>query len=70
MKMTNPLFTASAASVVYFFIFIMLKYSLENRILDMQNALEGALAGALFFWVFIFVVHYFLNRNKSLDRLK
>lgn len=66
MKMTNPLLTASAASVVYFFIFIMLKYFLENRILDLQSALSGA----LFFWVFIFVVHYFLNRNKSPDRLK
>ncbi|VVB87304.1 Uncharacterised protein [uncultured archaeon] len=60
MKKTNPFLTASTASVLYFIVFIMLKYFLENEIPGWQSAVSGALA----FWFFIFLVHQYLNRAK------
>lgn len=64
MEKTNPYFTASAASLTYFVIFIILKYLLHDKVLDWQ----GALIGALIFWVVIFIVHQILNkRSDDLD---
>lgn len=60
MKKTNSLITATTASMLYFIIFIMLKYSLQNKILDWQSGLLGALV----FWFFIFLVHHFLEKGK------
>jgi len=62
MVKTNPYFTASAASLAFFVIFISLKYLLENKPLD----LPGALIGAGVFWVVIFIVHHFLNKQSEI----
>ncbi len=59
MEKKSPFFTASIASVVYFVIFIVLKYFLQNKTIDWQNALFGA----MIFWIVIFVVHYFLDKR-------
>lgn len=61
MVKTNPFFTASAASLTYFVIFIILKYLSDNRDVDLQ----GALMGAVIFWIVIFIVHHFLNRQSE-----
>lgn len=58
MDKKNPFFTASTASVIYFIIFIILKYSLAKKVDWM-----GALLGAVFFWIVIFLVHQFLKRR-------
>ena len=62
MVKTNPYFTASAASLTYFIIFISLKYLSQNKEVDVK----GALIGAAVFWVVIFVVHHFLNRKSEI----
>jgi len=62
MVKMNPYFTASAASLAFFVIFICLKYLLENKHVDVQ----GALIGAGVFWVVIFIVHHFLNRQYEI----
>ncbi len=59
--MKKTIFVAFAASISYFIIYIILRYSLQNAILDWQSALSGALV----FWLFIFVVHHFLGRTKQ-----
>lgn len=59
--MKKTILVAFAASTSYFIIYIILKYSLQNAILDWKSALSGALA----FWLFIFVVHHFLSRTKQ-----
>jgi hypothetical protein len=61
MDKKSPFFTASAASVIYFIIFILLKYSLQMREIDWQGALQGAIV----FWIVIFVVHQLLERRFS-----
>lgn len=61
MDKSNPFFTASVASALYFIIFVMLKYSLRQHEVDWQ----GALSGAVIFWVVIFLVHQFLKRRSS-----
>jgi hypothetical protein len=61
MDKKSPFFTASAASVMYFIIFILLKYSLQMREIDWL----GALQGAVIFWIVIFVVHQLLKRRFS-----
>jgi membrane associated rhomboid family serine protease len=59
MEKNSPFFTATVASVFYFVIFIMLKYFLQNKTVDWQSALFGAVV----FWLVIFIVHYFLDRR-------
>jgi hypothetical protein len=61
MDKKSPFFTASAASVMYFIIFILLKYLLQMREIDWLGALQGAIV----FWVVIFVVHQLLKRRFS-----
>ncbi|MCX9084016.1 MAG: hypothetical protein OIN87_04355 [Candidatus Methanoperedens sp.] len=61
MVETNPYFTASAASLAYFVIFISLKYFSQNKEID----LKGALIGACIFWLVIFMVHQYLNRKSK-----
>ncbi len=61
MVKTNPYFTASAASITYFVIFIVLKYLLKGKGIDFS----GALIGAIIFWIVIFLVHQFLNRRSE-----
>jgi uncharacterized membrane protein (GlpM family) len=61
MDKKSPFFTASAASVIYFIIFILLKYFLQMREIDWQGALQGAIV----FWIVIFVVHQLLKRRFS-----
>ncbi|NJD53674.1 MAG: hypothetical protein FIB07_12490 [Candidatus Methanoperedens sp.] len=64
MEKTNSYFTASAASLTYFVTFIILKYLLHNKVLDWN----GALIGAIIFWIVIFIVHQILNkRSDNLD---
>lgn len=60
MDKKSPYFTASSASIVYFIIYFMLKYLL-GKVLDF----EGALIGAVGFWVVIFIVHQLLARRHS-----
>jgi hypothetical protein len=62
MVKMNPYFTASVASLAFFVIFISLKYLLENKPPDVL----GALIGAGVFWVVIFIVHHFLNRQYEI----
>jgi hypothetical protein len=59
--MKKTLHVAFAASASYFIIYILIKFFLENAVIDWKSALTGALA----FWFFIFLVHYFLNRAKE-----
>jgi uncharacterized membrane protein (GlpM family) len=59
MEKKSPFFTASVASIVYFIIFIALKYFLQDRFVDWQGALQGAVV----FWIVIFLVHRFLVRR-------
>ncbi len=61
MPKTNPYFTASGASLIYFITFIILKYFLHNKEWDW----EGAFTGALVFWVVIFIIHQLLNRQLN-----
>ena len=62
MVKSNPYFTASVASLAYFVIFIGLKYLSENKHVDVK----GALIGSGIFWIVIFVVHHFLNRQSEI----
>jgi uncharacterized membrane protein (GlpM family) len=59
MEKNDPFFTATMASIVYFVIFIVLKYFLQNKTVDWQSALLGAVG----LWIVIFVVHHLLNRR-------
>lgn len=61
MEKTNPYFTATAASLTYFIIFIILKLLFENKKVDVW----GALIGAGIFWFVIFFVHRYLNRKSE-----
>ncbi|MCZ7356434.1 MAG: hypothetical protein O8C66_03275 [Candidatus Methanoperedens sp.] len=62
MEKKSPFFTASAASVVFFIIFIALKYLVSvEKILDWKGALEGA----VIFWIVIFLVHQFFLRRTA-----
>jgi uncharacterized membrane protein (GlpM family) len=60
MFKNSPFFTASAASVIYFVIYIIIKYFGEQKI-----DLMGGLIGAIIFWIVIFIVHKLLNRRFS-----
>lgn len=61
MDKKSPYFTASMASILYFIIYFVLKYFLQQRVLDY----EGALIGAVGFWIVIFIVHMLLGRRFS-----
>ena len=60
MQKMSPFFTATAASLVYFFTFLIIKYLLEDRHVDWNSALQGAVV----FWFVIFIIHQFLNRRQ------
>lgn len=60
MDKKSPYFTASAASVLYFIVYVTLKYFLQN-VMDV----EAGLMGAVGFWIVIFVVHMLLGRRFS-----
>lgn len=59
MYKRTPIITASVASTLYFIIFIMLKYFMQERVVDVK----GALIGAISFGVIIFIVHLLLKRR-------
>ncbi len=61
MDKKSPFFTASAASIIYFIIFVTLKYLLGEKNVDWK----GGLIGAIFFWIVIFLIHQFLKRRYS-----
>ena len=61
MDKKSPIITASVASLVYFVIFIMLKYFLQKGTFDWV----GALTGMMVFWAVIFVVHLFLKKRYN-----
>lgn len=61
MEKKSPFFTASAAALLYFVIFIVLKYFLQNKVVDLQ----GALSGAVVFWFVIFLVHQVIIRQHG-----
>ncbi len=60
MNKKGPFFTASIASLAYFITFIILRYLLDRTKFDLLSAL----AGAVVFWIVIFLVHQFLNRSR------
>ena len=51
------------ASISYFIIYILLKYSLQNKIFDWQSALLGAVT----FGFIIFLVHNFFIWTKTVN---
>jgi hypothetical protein len=51
------------ASVAYFIIYIMLKFFLQNKILDWQSALLGAIT----FGFIIYLVHNFFIWTKPIQ---
>ena len=53
--MKKTIILTFTASISYFVIYIMLKFSLQNAIIDWQNALLGAVT----FGFLIFLVHRF-----------
>lgn len=61
MEKKSPFFTASAAALLYFVIFIVLKYFLQNKVVDLQ----GAFTGAVVFWIVIFLVHQFIIKRHG-----
>ncbi len=61
MNEKSPFFTASVASLAYFITFIVLKYFLQDKTVDWS----GALAGAVVFWIVIFLVHKILERRNN-----
>jgi hypothetical protein len=62
MKKTGLYLTASIASVAYFIIAIILRYSPDENILDLRNTLIGAVV----FGVVFFLLHPFIyKRVKS-----
>lgn len=67
MNKKSPFFTASIASIIYFIIYVLLKYLLPiNRETSNINIdWLGGLQGAVFFWLVIFVVHQLLKRRDS-----
>jgi len=67
MNKKSPFFTASIASIIYFIIYVLLKYLLPiKREADNINIdWLGALQGAVLFWLVIFVVHQLLKRRYS-----
>jgi cytosine/uracil/thiamine/allantoin permease len=66
MDKKSPFFTATIASIIYFIIFLLLKYLLFKREKNNINIdWLGALVGAIVFWLVIFVVHQFLKTRYS-----
>jgi len=66
MDKKSPLFTASAASVLFFIILLMLEYLLSIKGEGTVTVdWHGALFAALVFWIVIFVLHQYLNRRYS-----
>jgi len=62
--MRKTIQVASMASTFYFIISIILKFSLQNAIIDWKNALLGAMA----FWFIIFFIYSVHNRAKPVPR--
>lgn len=61
--MKKTIILTLTASISYFIIYIMLKFSLQNAIIDWQSALLGAVT----FGVLIFLVHrYFIWTEPTL----
>jgi len=58
--MKKTVFVALMASICYFIIYLLITYSLTNAALNWQSALKGAVV----FWVFIYLVHFFLKRTE------
>jgi len=66
MNKKSPFFTASIASIIYFIIYVLLKYLLIKKETGNINIdWLGALQGAVFFWLVIFMVHQLLKRRYS-----
>jgi len=61
MEKKSPFFTASAAAVLYFVIFVVLKYLLQDKVIDLQSAFTGAVV----FWIVIFLVHQFIIGRRG-----
>ncbi len=59
MKKTGLYLTASIASITYFIIAIILRYSPDENILDLRNALIGTV---IFGMVFL-LLHPFINKR-------
>jgi len=60
--MKKTIYVALTASILYFIVYVVLKFLLQNEIIDWQSALSGAIV----FSFFIFVVHHFLHRTKQI----
>ncbi|MDO8726086.1 MAG: hypothetical protein Q7J35_08465 [Candidatus Methanoperedens sp.] len=58
--MKKTIIVAFMASICYFIIYILITYTLKNAAFDWQSALKGAVV----FWIFIYLVHFFMNRAE------
>ena len=67
MNKKSPFFTASVASIIYFVIYLALRYFLPSgqESGNVEIDWPGALLGAVVFWLVIFIVHQFLKRRYS-----
>jgi hypothetical protein len=67
MDKKSPFFTASIASIIYFIIFLLLKYFLpiKRETSNINIDWLGALQGSIIFWLVIFVVHQLLKKRYS-----
>lgn len=61
MFMKKTIYIALIASISYFIVFIMLKFFLQNEVVDWKNALSGA----VIFLFIIYIVHYFLRKMNE-----
>jgi len=48
--MKKTIYVALIASISYFIVYILLKYFLQNEMVDWQNALSGAI-------IFLFIIY-------------
>ncbi len=69
MDKKSSFFTASAASMLYLVILVLLKYFLPSSGMsagmDIKGELPILILGAIIFWIVIFVVHQVLERRFS-----
>ncbi len=62
MKKMSHFWASNFAAAAYFVIFVVLKYSPQDKILDWENGLIGAAV----FWIVIFLIqHSLIKRTGS-----
>ncbi len=59
--MKKTIFIALIASISYFVVYVLLRFFLQNEIVDWQNALSGAVV----FLIIVYIVHHFLRKMNE-----